>query len=69
MDPAKLQAVYQRLDMLDDRLSHRVRPRQPVNMGRLTPQLMEERLRDLSEFSIELKDIVRDLLRSIAPTR
>lgn len=65
MDAAKLHAVYDRLDLLDDRLTHKVRPRQPINMGRLTPQLMEERVKTLSEFTVELKEIVRELVESL----
>ncbi len=65
MDVTKLKHVYDRLDLLDDRLTHRVRPRQPVNMGRLTPQLMEERVKTLSEYTVELKEIVRELVESL----
>lgn len=65
MDVAKLQEVYLRLDALDDRLTHRVRPRQAANMGRLTGELMEARVRDLSQYTVELKEIVRDLAESL----
>lgn len=69
MDVTKLNHVYQRLDLLDDRLTHRVRPRQPANMGRLNPQLMEERVKDLSQYTVELKEIVRELVESLKPAR
>ncbi len=69
MDVTKLKHVYDRLDHLDDRLTHRVRPRQPANMGRLTPDLMEARVKDLSQFTVELKEIVRELVESLAPAR
>lgn len=65
MDAAKLQSVYQRLDHLDDRLTHRIRPRQPSNMGRLNPQQLENRVKDVSEFTVELKEIVRDLVEAL----
>lgn len=69
MDAAKLKHVYDRLDVLDDRLTHRVRPRQPANMGRLNPQLMEERVKDLSDYTVELKEIVRELVESLGQVR
>ena len=65
MDAAKLQHVYQRLDLLDDRLTHKVRPRQAANMGRLNSNLMEARVKDLSQYAVELKEIVRDLVDSL----
>ncbi len=69
MDATKLQHVYRRLDLLDDRLTHRVRPRQPANMGRLNPQLMEERVKDLSQYTVELKEILQELVDSLRPAR
>ncbi len=69
MDPARLMQVIDRLDLLDDRLTHKVRPRSPVNMGRLTPELMAERVRHLSEYSVELKEIVRDLVDALKSQR
>lgn len=66
MDVDKIKHVCDRLDILDDRLTHRVRPRQPANMGRLNPQLMEERVKDLSAYTVELKEIVRELAESLA---
>ena len=69
MDASRLMEVYDRLDLLDDRLTHRVRPRQPVNMGRFTPELMEERVRVLSEYTVELKEIVQELVESLRSPR
>lgn len=69
MDATKLKHVRDRLDLLDDRLTHRVRPRQPANMGRLNPQLMEERVKDLSHYTVELKEILRELAEALAPPR
>jgi hypothetical protein len=68
MDAAKLKNVYDRLDLLDDRLTYKLRPRQASNMGRLNPQQLEERVKDLSQYTVELKEIVRDLAASLRPT-
>jgi len=65
MDAQKLQSVYHRLDNLDERLTHRVRPRQPSNMGRLNPRQLEDRVKDLSEYTVELKEIVGELVASL----
>ena len=65
MDAQKLQHVYQRIDSLDERLTHRVRPRQPSNMGRLNPRQLEDRVKDLSQYTVELKEIVGELVASL----
>ena len=69
MNVGKLQEVALRLESLDERLTHRVRPRQAANMGRLTGDLLESRVRDVSDYTVELKEIVRDLVTALAPSR
>jgi hypothetical protein len=65
MDAQKLQHLYQRLEGLDERLTHRVRPRQPSNMGRLNPRQLEDRVKDLSQYTVELKEIIGELVVSL----
>ena len=65
MDAQKLQNVYHRLEGLDERLTFKVRPRQPSNMGRLNPRQLEDRVKDLSQYTVELKEIVGELVASI----
>ena len=66
MDPQRLKDAYQQLQLLDDRLTHKVRPRPGGALVRPTPEMLEAQLRDLATFTIELKDIVQELFVAIA---
>jgi hypothetical protein len=66
MDPQKLKDAYQQLQLLDDRLTHKVRPRPGGALVRPTPEMLEVQLRDLATFTVELKDIVHELFLAIA---
>jgi hypothetical protein len=63
MDPQRLKDAYERLQILDDRLTYRLRQR-PANRGN-TEQL-EDRVRDLSEYVVDLKEILNELFLAIA---
>ncbi len=65
MDVQKIKDVYDRLELLDDRLGHRLRNR-GGGPGRLSLDQLEDRVRDLTTFSTELRDLVRDLIQAIA---
>jgi hypothetical protein len=65
MDPKRLKDVYDRLDGLDDRLSYRLRSRS-AGPARATQEQIEDRLRDVSEYVLELRELVRDLVQAIA---
>jgi hypothetical protein len=60
MDPQRVKDVYERLELLDDRLGHRLRAR--GGPARATPEQLEEKVRDLSEFASELRTLVKDLI-------
>lgn len=62
MDPQRMKEVYERLDLLDDRLGHRLRTRGP---SRASLEQIEDRVRDLVEYSTELRQLVRDLIVAI----
>ena len=65
MDPKRFRESYERLQLLDDRLTHKVRPRSgALHRGNL--EQVEEKLKDLSEFAVELKEIVQELFLSIS---
>lgn len=66
MDPQRLKAVYAQLELLDERLTYKLRPPRGGSMVRPSADQLEERVRDLAEYTIELKDIVRGLLIGIA---
>ena len=66
MDPQKLKDAYQQLQLLDDRLTHKVRPRPGGALVRPTPEMLEQQLRDLATYTVELKSIVLELFLAIA---
>lgn len=64
MDGPKLKEVYERLELLDDRLGHRLRAR--AGPSRLTAEQLEDRLKDVIEYTSELSELVRDLVLCFA---
>lgn len=66
MDPRRLKAAYDQLQALDERLAHKVRPRAGGSMVRADVERLEERLRDLADYTVELKEVVAELIRAIA---
>jgi len=66
MDPQKLKAAYQNLEALDDRLTHKVRPRAGGGFSRPGVDQLEERLRHVAEYTVELRQVVHDLFVAIA---
>ena len=66
MDPNRLKEAYQQLQLLDDRLTHKVRPRPGGALVRPTPEMLELQLRDLATYTVEIKDILQELFLSIA---
>lgn len=61
MDPKRLKDVHDRLESLDDRLSYRLRARH-AGSGRASLEQLEDRLRDVTEYTLELRTLVQDLL-------
>ncbi len=66
MDPQKLKEVFDRLEALDDRLSYRLRRGTVAGSHRASPEELEERLRDVTSYVLELRELVRDLMLAIA---
>jgi len=64
MDPQKIKEVYERLELLDDRLGHRLRTR--VGPARATVEQLEDRIKDLAAYTSELRELVRDLVLAFA---
>ncbi|MDA8017813.1 MAG: hypothetical protein MPN21_10230 [Thermoanaerobaculia bacterium] len=65
MDPQQMKEAYQRLEALDDRLSYKVRPKKH-SMVQPSPDQINAHLNDLADFSLELKEILRDFMLSFA---
>ena len=66
MDAQRLRDAYQRLQSLDDRLTHKVRPRPGGPLVRPSPDQLEVALRDLATYTVEIKEIVEELILAIA---
>lgn len=65
MDTQRIKDVYERLELLDDRLGHRLRHRSSVP-GRQSLEQLEDRVRDLTAYTTELRELLRDLIQAIA---
>lgn len=65
MDPQRLRNAYQRIQSLDERLTYKVRPRPGGAMTRPTTEQMEQSMRDLATYTVELKEIVEELILAI----
>ena len=66
MDPDRFRAAYQRLQNLDERLTHKVRPRSHVSFGHTTHEQLEDRVRDLADYTLELKEVMDEMFKAIA---
>ncbi|HYN19569.1 MAG TPA: hypothetical protein VE078_01315 [Thermoanaerobaculia bacterium] len=66
MDSQRLKDAYQKLQLLDERLTYKIRPKPGGGMLRPTPDQLEQSLRDLATYSIELKEVVQELFLAIA---
>jgi hypothetical protein len=66
MDPQRLKDAYQKLQTLDDRMTHKVRPRAGGPLTRPSSEQLEQSLRDLASYTVELKEVVQELILAIA---
>ncbi|HEV8580345.1 MAG TPA: hypothetical protein VGX68_14855 [Thermoanaerobaculia bacterium] len=66
MDPQRLKDAYLKLQSLDERMTHKVRPRVGGALVRPSPEQLEQSLRELSTYTVELKEIVQELFLAIA---
>ena len=65
MDPNRFKEAFAKLEVLDDRLTYKVRSKSLQRRG-TDPEQLDERLRDVAEMLLELKDVVRELMLAIA---
>ena len=65
MDPQRLRDAYQKLQTLDDRMTHRVRPRPGGGLTRPNPEQLEQSLRDLAAYTVEIKEVLEELFLAI----
>lgn len=64
MDPQRVKDVYERLELLEDRLGHRLRGRGATSRASL--EQVEDRVRDLVEYTTDLRQLVRDLIVALS---
>lgn len=62
MDRDKLRELVEHLDFVDERLTHRVRGWHAASLVRLGPEEIERRQRELGDYVVELKEVLRQLL-------
>jgi hypothetical protein len=65
MDGKRFQDAYHKLQALDERWTYKIRPRSGA-LHRLSTDQLEERYRELAEYSIGLKEVLHDLFQAIA---
>jgi hypothetical protein len=66
MDPQRLKDAYQKLQSLDERMSHKIRPRPGGALVRPTTEQLEVAVRDLATYTLELREVLQELFLSIA---
>ncbi|MCP3961019.1 MAG: hypothetical protein GY719_24500 [bacterium] len=69
MDGNRLREAFQRIESLDERLTYRIRPRSMVSIVSPTADQVDDRLRELAGYTIELKEIMRDFMLAFAKPR
>lgn len=65
MDPKKMKEAYQRLEVLDDRLTYKVRSGTRTTI-QPTPDQINAKVKDLAEYTLQLKDILREFMLAFA---
>ena len=65
MDPQRLKDAYQKLQQLDERLTHKVRPK-PGSMSRPSNEQLDQGMKDLASYTVELKEVLQELFLAIA---
>lgn len=65
MDPKRLKQAFAHLEDLDDRLSYKLRGG-GGSMIRPSAEQLDSKMQDLAHYTLELKDVVRELIIAIA---
>ena len=67
MDPDRMKEAYRRLEVLDDRLSYKIKPKGGFTQP--SADQINDHVNDVAKYVLELKDIVRELMLSFATKR
>ncbi len=65
MNPQRLKSAYERLQLLDERLTYKIRPR-GGSLMRPSGEQLEEKMRLLAEYTVELKDVLNEVILAFA---
>ena len=66
MDADKFREAYRRLQTLEERYPHKLRPRRRVSLAPPSLREVEQQQRELAEYTLELEQVVRGLFLAIA---
>ncbi len=66
MDPQRLKEAYERLRYLEEHALPRLRPHGGYSLHRAGSEQLEERLRQLTDFTAELSQVVRQVIEAFA---
>ena len=66
MDPQRMKDAYQKLQSLDERMTHKIRPRAGGGLVRPSQEQLEQSMRELATYTVELKEVVQELFLAIA---
>ena len=69
MDSKKLAELQSRLEYLDERWTYRIRPDTGGAMIRPSSEELDRKIRDLANYTIEIKNILRELIDDTAGDR
>lgn len=67
MDPKRLKEAFQQLESLDERLTYKIRPRSSLRTP--TVDQVDAKLDQLANYTIELREILREVVLSFAGKR
>jgi hypothetical protein len=65
MDPQRFKDAYDKLQYLDDRLTHKIRRRDRGSLRTPTIEGVDDALKDVGDYIVELKEIMNELFHSL----
>lgn len=67
MDPQRMKEAYEKLELLDERMTHKLRSRGTTVQP--TTDQVNAKLNDLANYTIELKEVMREFMLSFSRQR
>ena len=65
MDAKRFKDAYAKLDLLDERLTYRIRSRSRGGLSSPTTEQLDARLKELAAYTLELEEILRELFLAL----